>query len=366
MDVYEKLGNHISKLGMGFPLRDDIIDILRENFSEQEAEAALAIPNRLMPLQPVPVDEIAAASSLDKGELASVLESLAERGLIFSGKTDDGSTGYALQQIGFGFPQSFFWKGEEDPHAKKMASMVGKYFNRHVTREAYSAGTKPFRYIPIKQSVEVDLQAVFPGHMMESVIDSAKIFALAHCPCRIAYSVSGRTCDHPTDVCLKFNDMAQYLIDRGLGKQITKEEALEVIQRSIDAGLVHFVDNAEGEINHNCNCCGCACWNVGSLKRRKIPRDDLMACYFIRETDESSCSGCGACERICPVACVAVTDGMSRVDMDWCIGCGVCSTVCDTDAITMIFRPDKKGQSPADSFIGLHETILKEKSENWD
>ncbi len=338
------------------------MDILRENFTSREAEVALAIPNRVIPMQPVSLEEIGKRIDLPFNELRKTLEGLAGRGLLFSARMQDGRTGYALQQVGFGFPQAFFWKGEDSPHARKMAMLVAKYFNRQVTREAYGSDTKPYRYIPVARSIENDQQAVYPSHMMKKVIEEAELFALAHCPCRVAYKLNGRECTHPEDVCLKFDEMARYIIDRGLGKKITREEAFEVIERSAEAGLVHFVDNAEGKIRHNCNCCGCACWNVGSLRRRKIPRDELMACYFIRETDEAECLGCGSCVEICPVDALRLKGDFPEVDQEWCIGCGVCRTVCSSDAIKIVLRPDKAGRLPAATVTELHEKILEEKA----
>lgn len=360
-DVYEKLGEHLSRLGMGYPYREDLIEILKENFSPEEAEVAMALPTGVIPMQPVALEEILSASQLPKDKLTEILENLVQRGLLFYGKTEDGQEGYALQQVGFGFPQTFFWKGEDNPHARKMAKAMAKYFNRKVTRGAYASKTKTYRYIPVKQSMEAEMQAVLPHHTMEKVVEDAERIALAHCPCRMAYKLVGKGCEHPTDVCMKFNDMARYVIDRGLAKEITKEEALAVIKRSEEEGLVHFVDNAEGEILHNCNCCGCACWNVGNIRRRKIPRDALMATYFLRETDEETCIGCGECETLCPVQAVSMDDDVPVVDTEWCIGCGVCATACPTDAVTMKLRPDRTGKLPAANCGELHEIILKEK-----
>jgi len=361
-DVYIRLGEHLSRLGMGFPFTEDLIDILRENYTALEAEVALAIPNRVIPMKPVGIDEIQMKGSLTTKKLEEVLEHLYEKGLLYCGVTEDGEKGYALQQVGFGFPQSFFWKGEDSPHARKMAKMVAKYFNRKVTQEAFShAGTKPYRYIPVKQSIEADKQAVYPHHLMEKVIKDAERIALAHCPCRIAYRLNGRGCEHPTEVCMKFNNLASYVIDKGLAREITKTEALEIIKKSEEAGLVHFVDNTGGNIQHNCNCCGCACWNVGNIKRRKVPRDILMATYFIRETDEDECIACGECVEICPVDALKLENDVAVVDEEWCIGCGVCTTVCPTEAIKMKERPDKGGELPAATFEKLHKKILKEK-----
>ncbi|HTY24394.1 MAG TPA: 4Fe-4S binding protein [Desulfomonilaceae bacterium] len=360
-EVYQVLADHLSCLGMGYPVRDDLIEILKENLTPAEARIALAVPTEVIPMTPVSVDEISAKVDLPRDELVTILEKLVAKGMLFSGKTVKGEDGYALLQVGFGFPQTFFWKGEDTPHSRKMAQMVAKYFNRQVTAEAYGSETKPYRYIPVGKSLKPELQAVYPYHMMESVIEKAQVIAVAHCPCRISYRLAGRGCDHPTEVCMKFDELAQFVIDRGLARELTKKEALDIIKITEEAGLVHFVDNSEGEIKHNCNCCGCACWNVGNIRRRKIPRDSLMAVYFIRNTDLDICAGCGECAEICPVEAVKMEDGSPIVDEEWCIGCGACATVCSMDAITMVLRGDRTVRLPATGFKELHEQILEER-----
>jgi NAD-dependent dihydropyrimidine dehydrogenase PreA subunit len=362
-DVYTKLAEHLSHLGMGYPVREDLVIILREMFNPVEAEVALAIPSRPVPLEPVSVDEIGRGTGLKRPALEKVLESLARRGLLYSGETESGEMGYALHQVGFGFPQTFYWKGEDTPQARNMARLTAKYFSRQVTREAFSPSeTKPYRYIPVSRTVPKALQAVYPFHMMKNVIERAGLIALAHCPCRVAYRLAGKGCDHPTEVCMKFNDMARYVIDRKFAREISKEEALEIVKKSEEAGLVHFVDNAEGDVQHNCNCCGCACWNVGSIRRRKIPRDVLMATYFMRATDQGLCTGCGECVEICPVQAVRLEGEISVVDEDWCIGCGVCANVCPTGAVQIKCRAGKTGELPAKLFKELHEKIREEKN----
>ncbi len=361
-DVYTKLAEHLSRLGMGYPKREDLVNILKEMFNPTEAEVALAIPSRPIPLEPIGVDEIRKGIGVERRALEEVLESLARRGLLYSGETERGEKGYALHQIGFGFPQTFHWKGEDTPQARKMARLTAKYFNRQVTREAFSPSeTKPYRYIPVGKTVSTSMQTIYPFHMMKNVVKEAGVIALAHCPCRVAYRLTGKGCDHPTEVCMKFNDMARYVIDRGFARKISNEEGLEIIRKTEEAGLVHFVDNAEGDIQHNCNCCGCACWNVGSIRRRKIPRDVLMATYFMRATDQGLCAGCGQCVEICPVQAVKLEGDVSVVDEDWCIGCGVCATVCPSGAVQIVLRAGKTGELPAKHFNELHMKIREEK-----
>ena len=360
-DVYEKLARHLSALGMGYPLTEDLMEILKESFTSLEAEVALALPTKVIPLQPVSVGEIVAGSDLPEKELVGILDKLSRRGLLFYGRAQKGEKGYALQQIGFSFPQTFFWKGEDTPHSRNMAALIAKYFNRKVTREAYSYPTDPYRYVPTSGTVDPDLQAVYPHHTMENVLKNVTDFAVCHCSCRMIALLRGRPCEHPTEVCLNVDEMARYVIDRNLGRRIRREEAIQLIKQSEEDGLVHFVDNAKGDMKHNCNCCGCACWNVGAIKRRKIPRDVLMATYFLRETDEDECTGCGECVEICPVDALTMEGDSPRVDQGWCIGCGVCVSKCPAGAARLRMRPDKDGDLPAANFRRLHEMILDEK-----
>jgi H+/Na+-translocating ferredoxin:NAD+ oxidoreductase subunit B len=357
---HARLARHLSTMGMGLPQRVELVDILKASFTEQEAEIALLLPTTNTPLKPVTVGELAGSSDMDPKNLALSLESLAERRLIFSGRTESGDIGYALHQAGFGFPQALFWKGEDTPHARKMTKLILKYFNRKVTREAFGGeSTKAYRYIPIHRSLEPEVQAVLPHDRMDTVMDNATRFAVAHCPCRVEAGLMGKPCKHPLEVCIKFDELAEYLIDRGIGREITREEAREIVRKSAEIGLVHFVDNAVGKVKHNCNCCGCACWNVGSIRRWKIPRDQLMAVYFLRETDPEQCVGCGECIDICPVDAITLTDDIAVVDRNWCIGCGVCATKCEFDALHIRYREDQ-GEVPAD-FETLHKRIQVEK-----
>jgi len=360
-EVYKRLAKHLGALGMGYPEKEELIEILRENFTPQEAEVALAIPTKVIPFEPVPLSEITPRVKIPKKELESILSNLAHRGLLFSKKVKKGEVGYALQQFGYGFPQTFFWRGVETPNSKKMAELIAKYSGKDQLYEAYGeTSTKAFRYVPAALSFDPENHAVFPFEMMEELIQKVKVIALVHCPCRAtAHLIGKKRCDHPLENCIKYDELAEYLIEKGIGRKITKAEALEVIKKSEEAGLVHLVDNARDGIKHTCNCCGCCCWSVGTIRRKKIPRDVLMATYFLRETDRERCTGCGQCVEICPVQVIKMEGDFPAVDLEWCIGCGVCAVPCPAAAVRLVRKSDA---IPPKDFKELHQQILKERS----
>lgn len=360
-EIYDKLARHLEHLVMGYPYNEHLPALLAEMFSPDEACVAMAIPTALAPLRGVNGEEIAKACQMPHDQVLETLAAMAERGMIFSGPTESGETGYSLLQIGYGVPQAFFWGGKEDETARTMAKRVLKYFTVETTGKVYGGvETKSYRYAPSSLAVTAPLQGALPGEAIRPIVEAAKTIAVAHCPCRMSAKLLGRDdCPHPLEVCLKYDELAEFVIRRGLARRISKEEALEILEMAERAGLVHMVDNAAGEVKHTCNCCGCYCWNVGIIRRRKIPRDQLMASYFLRRTDLAACVGCGACQEICPVDAVKMDDdGKPAVDLDWCIGCGVCAVACPTDAIELYRR--RQEPLPAD-FLSLHREIADQK-----
>jgi Pyruvate/2-oxoacid:ferredoxin oxidoreductase delta subunit len=357
---YNRLATHLEHLTMGYPYTEELIDLLKEMFSPTEAQVALAIPNDLAPLAVSGLENIAARTDLPMSAVAEALESMAARNILYSAPTHDGATGYALLQVGYGLPQTFFWGGKQDDTAKKMAKLVLNYFKVPITQKIYGGvRTKSFKYSPANMSIEIPMQGVMPNEQVGPIVDAATKIAVAHCPCRMSAKILGRSdCPHSLEVCVKYDEMAEFVIDKGLAREVSKDEAHQIMENSEKEGLVHMVDNAQGQIKHTCNCCGHYCWNVGIIRRRKIPRDQLMAVYFIRETELDECIGCGACADICPVDAVIMVEDKPRVDQDWCIGCGVCAIQCPADVISIKRRIENKG--PQD-FAQLHQQIKTEK-----
>ncbi|TFG24079.1 MAG: 4Fe-4S dicluster domain-containing protein [Promethearchaeota archaeon] len=359
-DIYEQLMDHLTLLAMSYSPRKELLQILKENFSPEEIKVVLALPNKVIPMQGVKISEISKNLNLSLDQLEKIIRNLSARGLIFSSKSEkDGEIRYAINQPGYGFPQTFFWKNEVNPYSKSMAKQILKYFDNQVTKEVFCPTPIPFRYVPVDETIEPDIQSVLPYQVMSNIIKNAKVIAVANCSCRVIGKLMGRECGHPLEVCMKFNELAEYIIEKGFAREISKEEALKINKQASEAGLVHFADNSIDNVQQNCNCCGCSCWNLGRIKRRKLPRDEVIATYFIRETIQEECIGCGNCIDICPADAVHLQNNYAQVEKDWCIGCGVCVSKCPNDAIRIVLRDDLKNKIPEETFERLHQKILE-------
>ncbi|MBE9541128.1 MAG: hypothetical protein IMF01_02320, partial [Proteobacteria bacterium] len=136
-DVYFRLANHLKDLIMGYPFNDGLLDLLKKMFNPIEAQVALAIPNNLAPLEVVDLETIAVHSELPLSTVVESLDSLSSSSMLYTAPTESGAKGYALLQVGYGMPQTFFWEGRKDDHVKEMAKVVLKYFSVQTTRQVY-------------------------------------------------------------------------------------------------------------------------------------------------------------------------------------------------------------------------------------
>lgn len=359
-DNYYRLMDHLAKVGIGYPQmgKDDFIKVLKKKITPNEAEVALGLPTRLPPFEVEEVEVIANRIEKPVDEVKKILETLAEKGFVFKQKAASGEMGYAFIQIAFGIPQLFMWKGfPDDETREEIARPLYQYLKEGGWDAQNTKNVRLFRYVPVNQSVDRAITAVYTYDMMKEVIDKARRIAVGHCPCRLAGRLFFDTkCTHSLENCIKFNNMADYSLKHG-GREISKEEALEITQKAEEEGLIHFVDNCQGEIQHNCNCCSCCCCFTMPIKNRLVPRDSMMATYFLRTTDEEECTGCGQCADDCPLEIITMEDDKPVVDESICIGCGVCLVHCPSGAAKL---KQKDETVPYVDFITLHRDALED------
>ncbi|MHA1277487.1 MAG: ATP-binding protein [Candidatus Helarchaeota archaeon] len=215
--------------------------------------------------------------------------------------------------------------------ARKLAELSFKYL---VDEEWYrnfegSALTPLTRVIPVQESIQ-PTQEILGYEKVEEIIQNARIIGLQKCACRTRLDFLGiRKCDFPLESCISVNQGAQYFIDRGHAKEISKKEALALLKKFNQMGLVHTTENyGEGDHTLICNCCACCCNLIGGITRWENPRAVAKANFIAVVNEPESCTHCETCVEMCNFKAIKIQDSGPRIDVAKCMGCGICVVNC--------------------------------------
>jgi len=335
VDHYEKLRQVLHQHLAGAPKSKAFDEILRILFTPQEVEVALG-----MAFLPRSVRQIAQAAGVSEDEAFDRCESMADKGVIFA-REKDGQMGYALLPTIPGIFEFPFMRGGGTPMHDRLGALWQDYHREAMGNEFAGSKTPLTRVIPVEQTIELQVE-VMPYEVLSTMLGRVDTFALARCACR----ESVRACDRPRDVCLIFDKTADFLVERGLARQVTREVAEDALQRAEEAGLVHTTNNSQDRLNFVCNCCPCCCTILRGLTQLDNPHAFATSRWHA-EVDGELCTGCGVCQdERCPVGAVQVIGGTASVVSERCIGCGLCSTTCAAGAMGMVLR-ERPPETPA-------------------
>lgn len=337
-DVYKRLAIKLDQLPNGFPATDTGVElkILRKIFAPEEAEIALK-------LKPIPETSDVIAKRLDMPlvEIESILDNMAKKGQIMSEKRNALQV-YELVPFVLGI-----WELQVNRLDKELSDLYAQY----VPVFGFSLGRFApgfLRVVPINVPIDAE-QQVLPYESVRQMIESAKTFQVAECICRKDRALKGKPCKHTLETCLSFSNEEQAFDKYPLGRMISKQEALDLLVKTEEEGLVHQTYNTKSDHFFICNCCSCCCPILGATKNFGLPH--LMAkSNFVASINQETCEACGACaEERCPMAAITKDNGGYRVKPERCIGCGVCTTTCPTESITLIRKPASQCNEPAEN-----------------
>jgi Pyruvate/2-oxoacid:ferredoxin oxidoreductase delta subunit len=204
-----------------------------------------------------------------------------------------------------------------------------------------SLNVPTWRVIPARKAISQETK-LLPSEDMKAILDKANKFAVAHCSCR---RIAAR-CDLPVEVCLQLNRAAEYAITRGTGKELTREEALRMMDVAEDVGLIHSVNNNSEVVGVICNCCADCCLFYYPLSKYGGLEKGVAKSRFQAEVDKATCKGCQTCVERCPFEALEMVKVLgekklkAQVNPEKCFGCGVCAVGCESEAIKLIkIRP---------------------------
>lgn len=337
-NVYEELRKHLDKQPVGAPESPEIHEILSTLFTPDEARLAST-----MPFRPKTSEEIAKKSGMETAEAKKLLESMADKGLVFA-REKAGRWGYSLLPIMPGIFEFPYMKGKTEK-LKKLDPLWHTYLEKLGFERGKEGGTFS-RVIPIQEEVENN-PGILTCDKVYDMIEKAELVGVGNCACR---TLEGK-CNNPLETCMFFDETAKYMVDRGFGRYLTKEEMKKKLQEFDDLGLVHTVNDSQDKLQFVCNCCTCCCGFLRPLVKSDKPTW-LVESAFQPEILEDECTGCGICEERCPSGAMEVVDEMAEVDLDLCIGCGLCASGCPVDAIELVRREDAQAPVPTTREMG--------------
>lgn len=207
------------------------------------------------------------------------------------------------------------------------------FYNRELVHEHDypEPASRPFRVVPVLEEVQ-DGRTALPHDEIVAAIQSARRISVEHCPCR----TRERLCDNPTETCLGLDEVADYIIARGIGREISAAQALDILRECEELGLMHLTENSEHP-RVICNCCSCCCVFLRAMSAHG--KEHVVASSrYVAIVDPGLCEGCGTCEGRCHVAAITLSEGRAHVLEAQCLGCGLCVSTCPAGAVTLQLR----------------------------
>jgi len=328
-NVYQRLAEFLDTFPQSFPVNTESgieLKILKHIFTPDEAEI-------FMKLKPLPESaaDIAARIGGTPEEVDRKLYEMSRKGQIYRA----GKEGH------YRYMATAFLVGIVEFQMNRMTPEFAKDFQEFepiLFESTWLKGTtRDLRTIPIMEAVDSDTQ-VMPYERVEETIRSAKYIAISDCMCRKIKGLMDQPCSHPVEVCFHFGSGTHYFVENGLGRDIEQEEAMSILKKGKESGLVCQL-SASQDPNALCMCCDCCCGPLRACKSHAKPSEIVNSNFFAR-VSEDDCTGCEMCVERCPMDAIVVDD-IARINLDRCIGCGVCAVTCPIEAVK-VFRKQKE------------------------
>jgi Na+-translocating ferredoxin:NAD+ oxidoreductase subunit B len=334
--VYERLARFLDDLPAGFPCSESGVElrILQRLFTPEEASLA-----QHLALITEEARVIAVRAGLPLEEAERILRELERKRLIYAFYETGKPTRYMAEQFVIGF-----WEGQVNQLDRELVELFEEYLPTYAKAGIWEK-TPQLRTIPVKDSIPVGeniavQNVILPYERIDEIVASHHTFAVANCICRQEMRLVDHNCGKPLETCLAFDGGADYFVQDGRGRYITREETLTLIRKADETGLVLQAGN-ERTPGNLCMCCGDCCGVLRSLKMNPSPAR-MVSSPFVAVVDEAACAGCGTCLDRCQMDALSLPDGFAVLDFERCIGCGLCVTTCPSNALSMVRKPESQ------------------------
>ena len=349
-DLYEDLLKYYRFMLGKIPEEELFLAAIKETVTTEDLRIFFALPfiGNISELKLWPK---LARARIDREEFEKGAERLVEQGMIMRYTGPEGRT-YERGNVAFMSEQQVR-KKEDTPRRRAFARFMDAAIEGKT--DAVPNRTPYYRVLPVESSLvgegrEVKLgqpvddpRAVLPLDIISEMVKAEPLIGVAECYCRAARKIVGKDCGHPLETCFVFNELAETLLEAGLARKLDYDEAIEILQKCEQEGLVHFVDNAEGRIRSLCNCCPCSCILFSVIKRGGGNAGGPSR--FVIRYSGAHFPELEACVQLCPTAALSF-NGQLAVDHKKCIGCGLCVNRCRELGHEGVLRLVPRGKHP--------------------
>jgi electron transport complex protein RnfB len=358
-DVYKELQLHLDTFPIGFPTTKSGVEfeVLKHLFTPKEAKIATKLnfswSQNLESLETIyeRIKEI----EISMEELEKILDIMAHKGTIHS-KKENGKKYYANSLFMYGM-----YELQVNNLTKEFFEKAYKYMLEGFGLEAFGTKIPQFRTVPVEKSIKIEYKIPTYDDLRQIIENVEGPIMIANCLCRQATDLLGKPCKMTDrrETHLGFGHLAQIYLNEGKGRQISKDEALEILRQSEEEGLVLQAANSL-QPHFFCSCCECCCPVLGGLKQ--FPRPiEFISTNYLAEINNDLCSGCGTCIGRCQMGAIKLVKDIAKVNWKKCLGCGNCVTTCPEEAIQLKKKVEEIDPPP--TMDDLYAKILKKKQE---
>lgn len=352
-DLYRRLGKKIDGLTVRAPWNETFYAILKELYSEDDAQLVVKLPYSLSTLE-----RLERVTRIPRAKLEQQLEGVCERGLVID-VCLEGRYYYMPSPMVIGIFEYTMMRTRGGVDHKKMAKLFNEYLRESPFYDVNLAGgdrVALMRAVPHDGSIAPEYVEVLDYEKAAALVEEAGRYAIGICSCRHEKAhVGERRCKAPLETCSTLGPVAvDFMVRHGFAREVSKSEMLENIARSRELGLTLNADNVQRNVSFMCHCCGCCCNVLLGITEHGYP-NTVMSSSYIARSDRERCKGCGVCSRRCPIQAIPrVPDpdprfrkfGRPVVDESRCLGCGVCTVKCRFGAMKLhprkqrVFHPE--------------------------
>jgi Fe-S-cluster-containing hydrogenase component 2 len=325
--------------------RENILAALRQTISEDDLRFYFLLPGNYTYLMLDKIISKARHIGATAIDTEAALERLYREAFVL--RYNDGS--------GLKYMRAYLSMTAEQQVRMKKDTLLGKAYAEYWRDLAQKSArvlptrTPYFRILPVETTLQKNKQMeirvdvavpdpreVLPLDIASEIVKSQILVGIAECYCRASRDFQGYHCLKPRETCFVFNDFASSLIDLGVARRLTNDEAIAILKDCEKHGLVHNVDNFQGQIRGMCNCCSDCCPGMEAAARGQ--KNIEAPSRFTVNFDQIKCTRDHACISACPIGAISKEDDFPVFNGELCFGCGLCVSACPQTALHMKMR----------------------------